>query len=415
MSQSDFGNLSSPLPGSEFINNKLEPWRDALHTMHSGSSRPSYAVAGLMWRDTTTNPQVIKIYDGTDDMVVGYLDTTNNTFQVGTNSVYTATTVGGTGNAVTISSIDLIPSYFELNDGVVVFATTTNVNTGAATLNIAGTGIKNIKKLTSSGYVNVEVGDLGIGKVSIFYYNQSLDAYIDLTFAIAGNTTNVNYTMDVGIQHLWDRVTAASAFTMNLPAAATMPPYFWMYYYASDGDITVVPNTDDSPGDKINYGTAGASVTITKGSSGLIYRDPNNNWWISGIKDFRESNVLSGSAVSLTNGTAANITSIALPAGSWDLFFDAQFTGNAATVVSNIQASISATSATIDQTNGSWSILPCFGQTVFSNSNNIISCKVGPVRVNPTVTTTYYAICRATFTTNSCSAYGRMRAIKAIT
>jgi hypothetical protein len=80
VSQSDFGNLSSPLPGSTFINTHLEPFRDALHTMHSGTSRPSYAVAGLMWLDTTTTPWVVKIFDGSDDIAVGTVNASTNVF-----------------------------------------------------------------------------------------------------------------------------------------------------------------------------------------------------------------------------------------------------------------------------------------------------------------------------------------------
>lgn len=80
MSQYDFGNLSSPLSGTSLINTHLEPFRDALFSMHSGSSRPSYAVAGLMWRDTTTNPWVIKMFDGSDDINIGTVNTTTNVF-----------------------------------------------------------------------------------------------------------------------------------------------------------------------------------------------------------------------------------------------------------------------------------------------------------------------------------------------
>ncbi len=80
MSQYDFGNLSSPLAGSVFIDTHLEPWRNALHSMHSGTSRPSYAVAGTMWLDTTTTPWVVKVFDGTDDISIGTINATTNVF-----------------------------------------------------------------------------------------------------------------------------------------------------------------------------------------------------------------------------------------------------------------------------------------------------------------------------------------------
>ena len=80
MSQYDFGNLESPLSGTALINTHLEPWRNALHSLHSGSSHPSYAQAGTMWLDNTTNPWILKVFDGSDDITLGTLNTSTNTF-----------------------------------------------------------------------------------------------------------------------------------------------------------------------------------------------------------------------------------------------------------------------------------------------------------------------------------------------
>lgn len=88
MSQYDFGNLSSPLPGSALVDTHLEPWRNALHTMHSGTSRPSYAVAGMKWLDTTGTPWIIKMFDGTDDIALGTVNATTNKFSIPVGSGY---------------------------------------------------------------------------------------------------------------------------------------------------------------------------------------------------------------------------------------------------------------------------------------------------------------------------------------
>lgn len=100
MSQSDFGNLVSPLGGADFIDNKLEPWRDAVHTMHSGVSRPSYAVPGLMWLDNSVTPWIVKVFMGSDDIIMGYLDPTSLSFTTSTQSLnnYVATTDPTTGD-----------------------------------------------------------------------------------------------------------------------------------------------------------------------------------------------------------------------------------------------------------------------------------------------------------------------------
>lgn len=74
MSQSDFGNITSPQPGADFFDNKLEPWRDALHTLHRGNTRPSYVQSGMMWIDDSATPWSLKVFQGSDDIVMGTLD-----------------------------------------------------------------------------------------------------------------------------------------------------------------------------------------------------------------------------------------------------------------------------------------------------------------------------------------------------
>lgn len=78
MSQSDFGNLSSPLSGADLVDNNLEPWRDALHSLHSGSSRPSYAVAGMAWIDNSGTPWELNIFDGTNDVTIALINETTH-------------------------------------------------------------------------------------------------------------------------------------------------------------------------------------------------------------------------------------------------------------------------------------------------------------------------------------------------
>lgn len=80
MSQYNFGNLESPLSGGTFINTHLEPWRDALHSTHKGNSRPGYAIAGTQWINDTTNPWVLNLFDGADDIPLGTFNTTSNQF-----------------------------------------------------------------------------------------------------------------------------------------------------------------------------------------------------------------------------------------------------------------------------------------------------------------------------------------------
>lgn len=52
------------------------------------SSAPAEAQNGLIWVDNTTNPWVMKIYDGTDWIIMGYINTSTNSFSAPTTSNY---------------------------------------------------------------------------------------------------------------------------------------------------------------------------------------------------------------------------------------------------------------------------------------------------------------------------------------
>lgn len=82
MSQYDFGTIDPDTKTGSALATDLNSWRTAVHSSHRGSSRPSYAVAGTIWGDDTTNPVVLYWYDGTDDIQIGTIDETANTFTV---------------------------------------------------------------------------------------------------------------------------------------------------------------------------------------------------------------------------------------------------------------------------------------------------------------------------------------------
>jgi len=78
------------------LNNALS----AINSMQSGTSRPSGAVAGTMWLDTTnaTNP-TIKFFDGTDDIQFATVDYSANTIDFSDSSLSTPVTVTGSASA----------------------------------------------------------------------------------------------------------------------------------------------------------------------------------------------------------------------------------------------------------------------------------------------------------------------------
>lgn len=118
--------------------------------------------------------------------------------------------------------------------------------------------------------------------------------------------------------------------------------------------------------------------------------------------------VASGSAVSLTTATPANITSISLTAGDWDVQANVNVLGASTTTAAAAlqQVGISTTSATLP-TDGSQVIVavPVATTTSFNTGASIPR-----VRINVSITTTVYLVAEATFTAGTVTAYGGITA-----
>lgn len=164
MSQYDFGDLESPLPGPVFVNTHLEPWRDALHSYHAGTSRPDYAVAHMIWWDNTTNPWILKAFTGSDDVTLGTLDTVTLEFTPANVPTDWSGSAGGTANALTLTPAQALDAYAA---GVAVEFLVTATNTAAGpTLNISGLGALTIKTFLGAGKVNAPKGALQNGMIA---------------------------------------------------------------------------------------------------------------------------------------------------------------------------------------------------------------------------------------------------------
>ena len=85
MAQGDYLIQNQSFPS---FRSDLNATLEAINTSNSGTSRPSSAVAGTVWLDTTsaTTP-TLKFFDGTDDISLATLDYTANTVNWLDNSV----------------------------------------------------------------------------------------------------------------------------------------------------------------------------------------------------------------------------------------------------------------------------------------------------------------------------------------
>ncbi|ETR75867.1 hypothetical protein X566_19060 [Afipia sp. P52-10] len=114
-----------------------------------------------------------------------------------------------------------------------------------------------------------------------------------------------------------------------------------------------------------------------------------------------------GSALALTSGAAADVTSISLAPGDYEVVGAVAFLGDAATSCSVHQAGISTASATLPGTG----LFAAFtnGGTIFTTGAGP-AYNVGPVRISLSVTTTIYFVGQAVFSGGTMSVYGSIRA-----
>lgn len=73
-------NFSGDPTGDELLDDLLTPQQQNFLTGHSGTSRPSYAQSGTEWIDKTSTPWIVKRFDGTDDIITGYINATTNVY-----------------------------------------------------------------------------------------------------------------------------------------------------------------------------------------------------------------------------------------------------------------------------------------------------------------------------------------------
>lgn len=76
MTQDITQSFTSPLTPQEFFATE-GAWHNlvlSLLSMHSGESRPSYVRAGTLWLDIASTPWLVKLFDGTNDIALLYVD-----------------------------------------------------------------------------------------------------------------------------------------------------------------------------------------------------------------------------------------------------------------------------------------------------------------------------------------------------
>jgi hypothetical protein len=235
-------------------------------------------------------------------------------------------------------------------------------------------------------------GNQGIDTATGITFNPSSNTLTTTTFsgALSGNATTATTATNVavgGITGLGTGVATALAANVNGSGAISLT--------TSATFVTPV------------LGVASATSIAFSSTSGVIGTTTNDSAPSGSVGYFVSATTSFGSPVSLTSDTPANICSISLPAGDFDVWGNVGFLGGASTIVSYLAGWISSTSATnpgrdaIAQRSFGGS-----GVTVFNQANDIFN--VPQIRVSLASPTTIYLSAQAGFSISTCSGYGNL-------
>lgn len=90
MAQYDFGTINPATTTGSDLAALLQNWRDAVLSNHTGTSRPAYIKTGQIWVNTTTATNwVVNLYDGSADVPLGYVNTSDDAAGFLTRSIVT--------------------------------------------------------------------------------------------------------------------------------------------------------------------------------------------------------------------------------------------------------------------------------------------------------------------------------------
>lgn len=149
------------------------------------------------------------------------------------------------------------------------------------------------------------------------------------------------------------------------------------------------------------YGTITNTGTLT--ISKVLGTATNDNATAGDVGEYQEASVASGSSAALTSTVSANITSLSLTAGDWDVWGLAEYNGNTGTV-SQMSGGISTTSATMPT---HFAFITGAYTLTFPGS---IPTTI--YRISLSATTTVYLVALATFTA-ALKTYGVLSARRA--
>ncbi len=277
--------------------------------------------------------------------VILYCDGTNvvNAFSSNTVTVgsvfYALGTAGGTDNALTGTA-----SNFTLQLGTFVTFNPATPNTGPATLNVQGTGVIDLKKVSAAGLVDLDAFDLFPTVPAIAYYDGTYWVVVNLAYSGVYEAENSNFALTFA--NLYNSIICTSALSITLDPTADLQNYFYATIFASGGAVTLVPDA----GDAIQGLSAGVSYVLPQGSSAKLATNGAGVWTLFYLTTPTIVNDTTTNATMYPVWVTANSGSLPLKVSSTKLSFNpssgiltavgyvGDITGNAATATALLNA-----------------------------------------------------------------------------
>ena len=182
MAQDDYNIPNQSFPS---FRSDLNSALSAINSCNSGTSRPSSAVAGTIWLDTSggVTAYVLKFFDGSDDITLANINTTANTVDFVDSSVAsdllndTTPQLGGqldvNGNAIGDGTLELL-KFIETGSAINEFTITNSATGSSPELSSTGDDSNINLKLKPKGTGNIEVmGATNPGSIQLNCENNS--------------------------------------------------------------------------------------------------------------------------------------------------------------------------------------------------------------------------------------------------
>ena len=153
-------------------------------------------------------------------------------------------------------------------------------------------------------------------------------------------------------------------------------------------------------------GAASATSLTFTSTSGIIGSSTNDSAATGSVGEVITSSVAAGSAVGLSSAIPANVTSISLTAGDWDVWGQIGFVTGATSVVSSAYGAVNTSSASLGLINTN----PLCANVGFSVTGTSPALPLVPYRLSLASTTTVYLVAQSGFTTSTQAACGFIQA-----